>query len=130
MEFTPLDCQGVEKLYKVKIPNLAADINYDRVFEANKGYTPAFIAGAVDRVNVYSLSDEEGEPISEDSLTFAAESLKAQHELYLDAEEASRKTVTVEDKIRQAVKMTMMEEITANNDQIGDITFHEIPVNA
>lgn len=120
VEFTPLDRPGVEALYKVKISNLDENINWDRVYEVNKDYTPAFIAGAVDTVNTYHLGNSGA--VTEDDIFMASEALRAQFKLYSSADEASRKRITIEDNIRQTVQVAMTE-MEGTNSQIGETRY-------
>ena len=117
--FTPLDRQGVERLFKMKIKHLDPATNFDNVYEACEGYGPAFIAEVAERVNAYSLSDVKDEIVTEEQVVFAAQSIRDQHQLHLDADESSRVKPTVDSLIRQTVECTM-EDFVIENSQIGE----------
>lgn len=87
-----LDRGGVERMVLSLIdPTMLDDIDYDVVFDANKGYLPAFVAEAVTRAKNASIVRGEGTllPINTADLVNGAMSLRAQFDLMERADEVT-----------------------------------------
>lgn len=84
-----MDRPGVERLTRRVVRNLAPDVDFDKVFEAMDGYTPAYVREALDRSVRYSLFQHDGElgEIDTDALVGAAEGLRPQLQIMADATE-------------------------------------------
>lgn len=91
IEIGHFDTPTFAKLCHNKLGDLLApDIDWERAFAANEGYTPAFMVGALESV-VRSTIARTGAPgsVTTDDLVIAAEGFRAQHDLQLAA--ANRK---------------------------------------
>jgi hypothetical protein len=86
-----MDRPGVERLCKRVISNLAADVDFDAVFTAMEGYTPAYVREALDRTVRYSLFQHDGElgMIDTAALVGAANGLRPQLEIMAEATEGT-----------------------------------------
>lgn len=114
--FTPLDRPGVEKLYKLKVDEIDQAVDFDNVYGANEGYSPAFVAESINRVNVYGLDKDDTEAVSEEDLIFAAQSLRPQNDLHNAADEASRVVPTMDSVMRQQVEVVLDDYIVSSDD--------------
>lgn len=84
-----MDRAGVERLTRRVVRTLAPDVDFDAVFPAYEGYTPAYVREALDRTVRYALAENEGElgPITTEDLIHAAEGLRPQLAVMNDAPE-------------------------------------------
>src|SRR5690606_20812177 len=76
-----MDRPGIEKLTRRVVgPNLADDVDFDKVAEAMEGYMPAFVKEALNRAVRYSLAANGGRPgkIGTQELLDAADGLRDQ----------------------------------------------------
>ena len=85
-----MDREGVERLAKRVIGSkLDPDTNFDEVFKAMEGYTPAFVKEAFDRAVRYSIARNDGRlgPLSTEDLVGGANGLRDHHMLMEGASE-------------------------------------------
>lgn len=97
-----MDRPGVERLCRRVINTLAPDVDFDAVFEAMSGYTPAYVREALDRTVRYSLAANKGVlgQITTDDLVHAANGLRPQLEI-MHAAPVKEKLPTLDATIRQ-----------------------------
>lgn len=88
-----MDRDGVEKLAKRTIKNLASDINYDDLFTAFEGFTPAYVKEVFDRSIRRNIVRNQGHltQISQEDLVHSANSLRPQLALMEAAPEAMKR---------------------------------------
>lgn len=82
ISFGAMDREGVERLTRRVVgKELAADVDFDAVYESMDGYMPAFVHEALNRVVRYSIDDDTGlvMPIDTTALITAADSLRDQY---------------------------------------------------
>jgi transitional endoplasmic reticulum ATPase len=121
-----LDRAGVQRLTESLVPaeKLAADIDFDAVFEAMEGYLPAFCKEAVDRSIRYSIIRQR-EQITTQDLVDAANGLRPQFELMDGANEHTKPDslgASLERVVRSAVNGA---KITESGDEIYEISATE-----
>lgn len=82
-----MDRPGVERLCRRVIKTLAPDVDFDAVFEAMDGYTPAYVRESLDRSVRYNLAANDGElgTITTADLVHAANGLRPQLQIMSDA---------------------------------------------
>lgn len=91
-----LDRNGVERLVKVLVPasKLADTVNYDEVFEAMRGYLPAFVKESLTRAVTFAINRNAGSreyTIDTADIVGAAHSLRPQFDALNGAGEGERK---------------------------------------
>lgn len=93
VEIGDLDEQGVRRLIQATVPasHLAEDIDYAAVFDAMKGYLPAFVKETAERAVRYAIARDSGdtEVLTTHDLVAAAEGLRFQWTLMNDAGEGT-----------------------------------------
>jgi transitional endoplasmic reticulum ATPase len=81
-----LDLSGVRKLTEYVIgTKLRDDIDWEKVYEANESYTPAFVREGLGRVVRYAVARGDNTEVSTEDLVGAAEGLRHQYELMVAA---------------------------------------------
>jgi len=99
-----LDRQGFEKLVKLSIParQLDANVDFDLVAEAMKGFLPAFVTEASTRAVRYNVAANQGKvtKINTDDLVSAANGLRPQLELMNNAQEGTKQVVGLDAAIQ------------------------------
>lgn len=106
-----LDRGGVERLVRTVVngDKLAADVDYDVVFEAMNGFLPAFVRESISRSQQFAIGRGKGAvdyTIGTEDLVNAAHSLRVQHGLLEDANEGERKPSldrAIQDSVRTAM---------------------------
>jgi transitional endoplasmic reticulum ATPase len=93
VEIGMMDRKGVEKLARRTIENLASDIDFDAVFEAFEGFTPAYVKEVFSRSARRSIVRNQGtlSQIDEAALIHSANSLRPQLALMEAAPEAEKR---------------------------------------
>lgn len=111
IEINELDVNGVAKLVKNRLGDLvAAEVDWDAVFEAAEGYKPAFVTEFADRAIRYALNRNEGVDtgimIVTDDLVHSARGLREQYDLMVGAKDR-----VVKPELDQAVKHTVISAV-------------------
>lgn len=111
-----LDSAGVRKLIEIVLgKNMGQDIDWDKVFEANNGYSPAFVKEAADRSLRYAVTrGVKPIKISTDDLVYAAGSMRTQFE-WMEKGVDDKQPYTMNDAIGAIVK-DAIAELAANSD--------------
>lgn len=113
-----LDREGIEKLVKAVIPGhlLSDQVDYDRLYAAFDGYMPAFYREAIDRSVRYVINRTgQADMITTDDLVDAADGLRPQHQLMLEAEEGVRKP-TLSGVLSDTITETLRERLTVGGE--------------
>jgi hypothetical protein len=100
-----MDRPGVEQLCHIIVGDkLEPDNDYDRVFEATKGFTPAFVKEAIERAMRYTIA-RTGAPgtINTDDLVHACNSLRAQLALQEAASDSHEKLPPLDQQFRDMI---------------------------
>ncbi len=92
IDIGPLEQKGVERLVRVSIPSesLAENIDWDAVFRAMDGFTPAFVrevAGRAARYGFVRTNSFADLVVTTEDILVAAQSMRRQHEMMESAEE-------------------------------------------
>lgn len=100
-----MDRAGVETLARRTIANLAADIDFDALFIAFEGFTPAYVKEVFDRSVRRSIVRNKGRltQISQEDLVHSANSLRPQLALMEAAPEA-QKRVGIDGALSQMIE--------------------------
>ncbi|MFF6988379.1 AAA family ATPase [Streptomyces sp. NPDC010273] len=117
-----LDLNGVEKLIKAHVePDMLRVMDYTKVYESFKDFTPAFAKEAISRAKRYAIAREGGKPtmLTTSDFVGAAKSLTPQLELMHAADE--EKTLPTLDKAFHEVIATVVDNAKFVNDE-GDET--------
>ena len=87
IEVGPMDRPGVEKLARLVCGDeLSDDVDFDAVFEATKGYMPAFVREGLEGAVRYSIAlHQEVRAITTKDLVFSLDSLRPQHDMLMAA---------------------------------------------
>jgi transitional endoplasmic reticulum ATPase len=104
-----LDQVGVEKLIKAHVSeDMLRVMDYGKVFESFKDFTPAFAKEAISRAKRYAIAREGGKPsmLTTSDFTGAAKSLTPQLELMHAAEE-EKTTPTLDKALRETMADVM-----------------------
>ena len=114
-----LDVEGTAKLVKCRVADrLAEEIDWDAVFEASKGYKPAFVTEFADRAIRYAMSRTNGDmaevKLETEDLVFAASGLRPQFEVMEGAKDRHQKP-ELEQALSATVKSVMRENL---NDRV------------
>lgn len=121
-----LDMHGVEVLIRNVIPShLRGDIDVETVFDAMRGYLPAFVKEAVERSLRYAIARGDGvaSMVNTDDLVNAANGLRAQHDLMLNAEEhkpGDKLSEVMAGVVRDAIGNQVTESMGANLENLGE----------
>jgi transitional endoplasmic reticulum ATPase len=105
-----LDQVGVEKLIKAHVAeDMLRVMDYGKVYESFKEFTPAFAKEAISRAKRYAIAREGGKPtmLTTSDFVGAANSLKPQLDLMHDADE--EKTSPSLDKALREVVADVMD---------------------
>jgi transitional endoplasmic reticulum ATPase len=107
-----LDKEGVEKLVRTRVGDLLTeDVDWDAVFDAAKGYRPAFVTEFADRAIRYVVAEKggvEGNTISGQNLIDSANGLRPQYELMEGAKDV-RTTARLDQALVEALHPTVLE---------------------
>lgn len=100
-----MDRAGVEELCKLVVgTDLAADTNFDEVFEATQGFMPAYVREAIERAVRYTIA-RLGRTglINTKDLVAACESLRAQYDLQSSANDQHEKLPPLDRMFREMI---------------------------
>lgn len=105
-----LDRPGVQKLIEILVPTgkLAPDNDYDAIYEAMTGFSPAFVNEAIKRAKTFAISAADGNAgyvLDTQAFVDAADSLNAQLAMLNDANEGEKRptlATAMEDTVRRA----------------------------
>lgn len=122
-----LDLNGVRKLAHVVFGErkLAKDIDWDKVFLANEGYTPAFIREGFGRVIRYQLARGDSSTVTTDDLVHAANGLRAQYDLMVNAAAPKDRDPSFKELVVGAVEEAASGLALVDSDD--DITHKVVP---
>lgn len=92
IEVAYMDRPGVERLTKRVVKSLSPDVDFDAVFVAMEGYTPAYVREALDRTVRYNLFHNDGKltEIATEDLVWAANGLRPQLAVMDEARESAQ----------------------------------------
>ena len=112
-----MDRPGVEKLAGIVIgDDLAADVDYDKVFAATEGFMPAFVREAFERAVRYTIARAgEAGPINTDDLVHACNSLRAQQALQDSAKDSHTKGPDVDEALKGLLVQAVRENLDLNS---------------
>lgn len=101
-----MDRPGVEKLTRLVVrDSLQDDVNFDEVFEATDGFTPAYVKEAIERAVRYTIARTgDAGPIATMDLVHACNSLRAQQALQEAANDSHEKLPPLDQMFRQMVQ--------------------------
>jgi transitional endoplasmic reticulum ATPase len=119
-----LDADGAERLIKALLPEgmLAANVDFEKVGAACEGYLPAFLTEVVHRAVRYAVARTKGLPdvITTSDLCQAADGLRPQLQLMLDAGQANHEKAPPLDESMAAVVEKLIQNYRLNP---GTLTF-------
>lgn len=113
----PMDRQGVERLCRMVLgQSLADEVDFDAVFAATKGFTPAFVREAFDRSMRYAIATHgRVDKIGTDDLVRACEGLYRQLELHEGASSDRPQLPALDAQFKVMVQEAVLEAIDPNN---------------
>lgn len=113
----PMDRQGVERLCRMVLGgSLAEGVDFDAVFAATKGFTPAFVREAFDRSLRYAIATHgQVDKIGTDDLVAACQGLYRQLELHEGASSDRPQLPALDERFREMVREATMEAIDPDN---------------
>ena len=131
IEIDDLDQEGVEKLVRTRVGGqLADDIDWTAVFEAARGYRPAFVTEFADRALRYLVAEHgaiDGHRITSQNLVDSANGLRPQYNLMEGAKDTSNRP-DLEQALLAVVKPEMQSTADlAVRDNIVDKFLDEAP---
>jgi transitional endoplasmic reticulum ATPase len=126
IEIAELDLGGMTRMVRSLVPEDRLDnVDYEQVYDKMSGYLPAFVAEAVSRAKLASISRGNGKllPLSTADLSNGAMTLRAQYELMQTADES-----IAEPTLEKAFKGVVLDAVVGLNmfDVNEDYTSHEI----
>ena len=118
-----MDRPGVEQLCRIVVGNQLEDnIDYDRVFEATKGFMPAFVKEALERALRYTIARTgEPGPVSTEDLVHTCNSLRAQQALQDAASDTHEKLPPLDQMFRQIVGEMSGADPEVISEAVGEI---------
>lgn len=115
-----LDQDGVEKLVRTRVGDLVADdVDWAAVYEAARGYRPAFVTEFSDRALRYLVAehgDLDGHEITGQNLVDSAKGLRPQYELMEGAKDTPEH-VELNEALRRAIRPEVEETSQATADK-------------
>jgi transitional endoplasmic reticulum ATPase len=142
IEIGSLNKEATERLIRnVNSGHLQEDLDFEQIWEACKGYEPAFLRQTFDDARqsaairhaadlrskgTYNLSRAREFKLGTVDFVTAAQLMRPQHKAHDDAAEASHK-VHIEDLLRDTVSTLFTDRLTLANEQIGTIEVELIP---
>jgi len=113
------DLDAFTRLIKQRLKEkLADDIHWEAAFEANEGYTPAWIVGGISKVIrsvIARTHSADNIVVTTDDLMTGAKLLRRQWELQQGAAARKPEKVTVEDIMREAVRTELDAGVAVND---------------
>lgn len=114
-----MDRVGVEKLCRLVVgPSLDPLTDFDVVFEATRGFMPAYVREAIERAVRYTIArlGDVG-PLSTDDLVNACDSLRSQFDLQERANDQHEKLPPLDQMLRQMIA----DEVPSSSLDINDV---------
>jgi transitional endoplasmic reticulum ATPase len=112
-----MDRPGVEQLCRIVIGNnLEPDVDFDKVYEATKGFMPAFVREAFERAVRYTIA-RTGDvgAINTDDLIHTCNSLRAQLALQEGAKDSHAEVPAVDAAMRDLLVKSITEHLDLNS---------------
>jgi len=124
IEVGPMDRPGVEKLARIVCgTELADDVDFDQVYEATKGYMPAFVREGLEGAVRYSIAlHQEVRPISTKDLVFSLDSLRPQHDMLMAAMNVKPELPALDQSFREMIGDQMSEATIEADIDYGSIS--------
>lgn len=123
IEVGPLDREATERLIRGVIgEHRLGEVDYDEVWAALEGFEPAFVRQTFDQAAEAAIirTGSLDYTLATPDFVHAANLLRPQHEMHSNKKD-DRKTVTIEDKIRDVVQGVVLDRIEFANEEVGTI---------
>lgn len=135
IEIGHLDREATERLIRGVNRDTLGDVDFDKVFEAVKGYEPSFIRQTFDDARqaalirtadtlkasgTYSAKAAQKFLLNTDDFVTAAVVMKPQHDLHEEASDQEKK-VTLDSLFENLLTDVVTKQIAFHNGEIGDI---------